>query len=133
MLLVRVLVQRSPIHGLGVFALEPIPEGTQVWRFTPGFDLDVDPALVHAQPEPLRERLLHYGYIDPRLGRYILCCDDARFVNHSDAPNLRSDFTLDRYGVDTAARDIAPGEELSVDYELVEGARPGQAWLPLVG
>jgi SET domain-containing protein len=93
-----------------VFALEPIPEGTQVWRFTPGFDLDVDPALVHAQPEPLRERLLHYGYIDPRLGRYILCCDDARFLNHSDAPNLRSDFTLDRYGVDTAARDIAPGE-----------------------
>lgn len=127
MLLVRVRVDRSAIHGLGVFAAEPIPRGSAVWRFTPGFDLDLDPALVQAQPQPLRERLLHYGYIDPRLGRYILCCDDARFLNHSAVPNLRPDFTLDRYGVDIAARDIAAGEELTVDYEAVEGARPGPA------
>jgi hypothetical protein len=124
MLLVRVRVDRSPIHGLGVFAVEPIPAGTQVWRFTPGFDLDVDPDLARSQPDPLYERLINYGYIDPRLGRYILCCDDARFLNHSDAPNLRPDFTLDRYGVDIAARDIAAGEELTVDYQFIEGARP---------
>jgi SET domain-containing protein len=67
---------------------------------------------------------MNYGYIDPRLGRYILCCDDARFLNHSDTPNLRPDFTLDRHGVDVAACDIAPGEELTVDYQFVEGARP---------
>ncbi len=124
MLLVRVRVDRSAIHGLGVFALEFIAKDTPVWRFTPGFDLDVDPELVHAQPEPLRERLLHYGYIDPRFARYILCCDDARFLNHSDAPNLRPDFSLDRHGVDVAARDIRPGEELTVDYRFVEGMRP---------
>lgn len=124
MLLVRVRVDRSAIHGLGVFAEESIPKDTPVWRFTPGFDLDVDPELVHAQPEPLRERLLHYGYMDPRLGRYILCCDDARFLNHSDDPNLRPDFSLDRYGIDVAARDIRLGEELTVDYRFVEGARP---------
>ena len=116
MLLVRVRVDRSPIHGLGVFAAEPIQAGTQVWRFTPGFGLDVDPDLVRGQPDPLRERLLNYGYVDPRLGRYILCCDDARFLNHSDTPNLRPDFALDRYGVDVAARNIATGEELTVDY-----------------
>ena len=124
MLLVRVRVDRSAIHGLGVFALELIAKDTPVWRFTPGFDLDVDPESVHIQPEPLRERLLHYGYIDPRLGRYILCCDDARFLNHSDAPNLRPDFSLDRYGVDIAARAITAGEELTVDYRFLEGSRP---------
>ena len=124
MLLVPVRVEKSPIDGLGVFAVELVVAGTAVWRFTPGFDLDVDPGLVHSQPEPLRERLLHYGYVDPRLDRYILCCDDARFLNHSDTPNLRPDFTLDRYGVDIAVRDIAPGEELTVDYQLVEGGRP---------
>jgi SET domain-containing protein len=122
---VRVRVDRSSIHGLGVCAIEPIPKGAEVWRFTPRGDLDVDPALVEAQPEPLRERLLNYDYVDPRLGRYILCGDDARFLN-SDMPNLRPDFTLDRYGIDIAARDIAAGEELTVDYESVEGARPGK-------
>lgn len=64
MLYVRVQVAPSPIHGFGVFTLENIAQGQVVWQFTPGFDLDLDPALVENQPEPLRERLLHYGYID---------------------------------------------------------------------
>ncbi|HXG17089.1 MAG TPA: SET domain-containing protein [Calidithermus sp.] len=124
MLLVRTRVDRSPIHGLGLFADEPIPKGTDVWRFTPGFDLDLDPGVLDAQPPIVRSRLLHYGYIDRRLGRYILCCDDARFINHSDSPNIGPDFARDRYGVDVALRDIAPGEELTVDYRLLEGSRP---------
>lgn len=124
MLLVPVRVDRSGIHGLGVFAVGPIATGTPVWRFTPGFDLDLDPAVLDAQPPLFRARLLHYGYIDPRLGRYILCCDDARFLNHSDQPNLCADFTGERYGVDIAVRDIAAGEELTVDYGSVEGSRP---------
>lgn len=124
MILVPVYVDKSAIHGLGVFAAEPIPRGTQVWRFTPGFDLELDPAEVERQPKRFREKLLHYGYVDPRLDRYILCCDDARFLNHSDWPNLEPDFTLDRHGVDIAVRDIRAGEELTTDYAFLEGHRP---------
>jgi SET domain-containing protein len=120
MLFVRTRLAPSSIHGLGLFAAEPIPRGAEVWRFTPGFDLDLDPALVENQPAIFRERLLHYGYIDSRLGRYILCCDDARFINHSDTPNLRTDLDGDRYGVDIAARDIAAGEEITIDYRWFE-------------
>lgn len=125
MLLVPTRVDRSAIHGLGVFPVAPIAAGTPVWRFTPGFDLDLDPQRLDALPPHARQVLLHYGYIDPRLGRFILCCDDYRFANHSDTPNLRPDRQSDRYGIDIAARDVAEGEELTVDYELVEGRRPG--------
>lgn len=124
MLLVPVAVRGSPIHGLGAFAVAPIPAGTEVWCFTPGFDLDLDPAVLETQPPHARRMLLHYGYVDPRLGRFILCCDDARFINHCDSPNLVADHALDRYGVDCAARDIEPGEELTIDYGVVEGFRP---------
>ena len=124
LLLVPVRLDRSPIHGTGVFAAEAIAEGVPVWRFTPGFDLDLDPVVVDAQPAHFRKALLHYGYVDPRLQRFILCCDDARFMNHSDHPNLRIDFAADPRGVDIAARDIAAGEELTVDYGVVEGMRP---------
>jgi SET domain-containing protein len=39
-------------------------------------------------------------------------------------PNVRVDPTGDFYGVDFAARDIETGEELTVDYGVVEGVRP---------
>ncbi|MGD9904341.1 MAG: SET domain-containing protein [Vicinamibacterales bacterium] len=124
MLLVPVTLAPSAIHGLGVFAARPIPAGTPVWRFTAGFDLDLDPGLVEAQPEPSRTTLRHYGYVDSRLQRFILCCDDYRFVNHSDDPTLRTE-PGEPHGVDVAARDIAAGEELTIDYGVVEGRRPG--------
>jgi SET domain-containing protein len=126
MLLVPVHVKQSSIHGLGAFAATPIAKGTSIWCFTPGFDLDLDPRLVEEQPAHCRETLLHYGYIDCRLNRYILCCDDARFINHSDSPNVGVRFDLDRYGIDVALREIAAGEEITVDYQLVEGGRPGR-------
>lgn len=69
MLLVRVRVDRSAIHGFGVFAAESISRGSPVWRFSPGFDLDLDPALVEAQPPHFREYLMRYGYVDRRLHR----------------------------------------------------------------
>jgi SET domain-containing protein len=68
--------------------------------------------------------MLHYGYIDPRRNRFILCCDDYRFMNHSDTPNVQVDTGADPHGRDFAARDIEVGEELTVDYGIVEGARP---------
>ncbi|HET7298912.1 MAG TPA: hypothetical protein VFI89_09355 [Burkholderiales bacterium] len=32
-------------YGLDVFTAEAIAAGTEVWRFTPQLDLDLDPAL----------------------------------------------------------------------------------------
>ena len=121
MLLVPVRIGRSEIHGQGVFAIEDIPEGTIVWRFTPGFDMDQDPLLLDRQPPHSRKVMLHYGYIDPIINRFILCCDDCRFMNHSGRPNIRTDRNADRYGVDVADRDIKAGEELTVNYESFEG------------
>jgi uncharacterized protein len=124
MLLIKTRVDKSAIHGLGLFAAEPIAANKPIWRFTPGFDLELDPSVLESQPDILRECLLHYGYIDPKLNRYILCCDDARFINHSNTPNIRTDYSLDRFGVDLALREIRIGDELTIDYESIEGTRP---------
>jgi uncharacterized protein len=124
MLLIPVKLDRSSIHGLGIFAVTPIARGTQVWQFTPGFDLDIDPRELERHPKHFQEKMLHYGYIDPRLNRLILCCDDYRFVNHSGTPTLYIDTTANRYGTDFAARNIEVGEELTIDYGLLEGSRP---------
>lgn len=120
MLLVDVYLDKSPIHGLGVFSVHPISRGTEIWRFSKGFDLDLPPYYVNDMPPVLLKKLRHYGYIDLNLNRFILCCDDARFINHSDNPNVYTDYSQDRYGVDFAVRDIEAGEELTVDYSSFE-------------
>lgn len=126
MLRVQTHLRPSTIHGIGVFATERILAGAEVWRFSPGFDLDLDPSVVEDLPRHLQDWFAHFGYVDFHLDRIIVCLDNARFINHSATPNLRSDYSVDRYGPDFAARDIEAGEELTANYaeferELVSG------------
>ena len=120
MLLVPTRLSQSPIHGLGVFAVAPIAASMPVWRFERGLDMEFSPDIVTTLPEHVQAFFSHYGYLDRNVGRIILCFDDARFVNHSDAPNVATDYAQDPYGLDVALRDIAAGEELTMDYANFE-------------
>ena len=122
MLLVPTRLAQSPIHGFGVFATEPIAKGAPVWRFAPGLDMEFEANIVDGLPAHVRTFFSHYGYLDRNVERIILCFDDARFVNHSDMPNVATDYALDAYGVDVALRDIVAGEELTMDYANFEEA-----------
>ena len=122
MLLVKTRLGVSAIHGIGLFAEEFIPRGTVTWRFMPGLDLLLDDATVNGSPEPIRSTLQRYCYLDAASGKYVFCLDNARFMNHADDPNTVSrPSDTDPYGVDIAARDIAPGEELTCDYGEFDG------------
>jgi SET domain-containing protein len=123
MLLVPTRLAPSQIHGLGVFALEPIAAAAPVWRFAPGLDREFGPDIIEGLPAHVRRFFSHYGYLDRNLQRIILCFDDARFVNHSDAPNVATDYAQDPHGLDVALRDIAAGEELTMDYAGFEEQR----------
>ena len=122
MLLVPTRIGPSTIHGIGVFAAAPIAKGTAVWRFAKGLDMEFSPDVVDGLPAHVRTFFSHYGYLDRNVKRIILCFDDARFVNHSDAPNLETEYAQDPYGLDVALRDIAAGEELTMDYAGFEEA-----------
>lgn len=129
MMLVPNRVQASPIHGLGVFAAEPIPAGTPIWRFEPGLDQELPVGRIAGLPAHVRDWFGIYGYTDVRTRTVVLCFDSARFMNHADAPNTRREYPEgDRFGVDVAARDIAAGEEITTDYRDLEGA-----WTPESG
>ena len=116
MLLVPTRLAPSTVHGLGVFAVDRIAKGTPVWRFQTGLDMEFSPDIANGLPEHVQKFFSHYGYLDRNVKRIILCFDDARFVNHSDTPNLGTDYAQDGYGLDVALRDIEAGEELTMDY-----------------
>ena len=117
MLLVKTRIGTSPIAGIGLFADEFIPKGTPIWRFKKGFDIRVDQAYVDALPGPAKAFFATYAYQNQETLRYVLCADNARFFNHSDTPNTTCvEDPEDEDTMDIALRDIAPGEELTVDY-----------------
>lgn len=110
MMLVRTYLDRSPLHGFGVFTKDAIPAQTLAWEFTEGLDLEISAAQFAAQPLVIREYILHYGN-QTEEDLYLLCGDHARFMNHSDRPNLSAS-TYEGF----ALRHIAAGEEITCDY-----------------
>jgi len=122
MLLVPTHLAPSTIHGFGVFAVAPIADGTAVWRFAKGLDMEFISDIVETLPTHVRAFFSRYGYLDRNMRRIILCFDDARFVNHSGEPNVGTDYTQDPYGLDVALRDIAAGEEITMNYEGFEAS-----------
>lgn len=117
MLLVKTVLCRSPIDGIGCFADQFIPAGTPVWRFVPCFDVILPPSFTAEMCDP--EFLDKYAQQCPLTGYYILCPDDARFINHSDAPNIKAKAPLfDPMNTHNALRHIKRGEEITCDYRI---------------
>jgi hypothetical protein len=100
----------DPIIGVGVFATQLIPKGTIVWALD---DLDqvLDPARVEQLDELRHALVVKYAYRDPS-GRFVLCWDDGRFVNHS----FHASCLGTAWDLEIAVRDILPGQELTDDY-----------------
>lgn len=127
-----VLVRLGPsdIHGIGVFAMQPIAAGTNVFAaddaeifWVPASLLD-DPNLAEFQRACYRDFAIRVG---DRLGcpASFALLTPGWYVNEpraGDEPNLTStpEFNL------VAARDVAAGEELTIrysDFEKVSAAQ----------
>lgn len=112
-------VRDSGIHGRGGFATRRIPKGRTIIEYR-GERISQDEADERYGDDGTEEHVHTFLFtidddtvIDPaRQG------NDARYLNHSCAPNCRSYIERKRIFIE-AARDIEPGEELTYDYKLV--------------
>jgi SET domain-containing protein len=121
MLLVKTRVKESKIHGLGLFADQFIPRGTEVWKFTPGFDLRFTREQILAFPETLQIYLYTYSWKSKKSKLYCFSSDNGKFFNHSDNPNVLSEYRDGEEEVVTIAlRDIQIGEEITDNYNSFE-------------
>jgi hypothetical protein len=108
----------SPEIGWGVVATKLIPKGTITWVFDP-LDQVFTPDDIRLLHPVYREKLQTYCYRDNE-GNFVLCWDNARFVNHS----FNSSCMSTAYNFEMAVRDIHPGEELTDDYGYLNITEP---------
>ena len=113
MLLVKTKIKESPIHGIGLFADEFIPEGTIIFKQS-SFTKEFTKEEYEAFPQLQKDFLNHYCYF---LGGVWKCSlDNDRFMNHSDNPNT---IEVDNFTT-IASIDINAGDELTTDYSKIE-------------
>jgi uncharacterized protein len=110
--------RKSKVHGKGVFAVAPIAEGQHLIEYI-GEHINWKEALRRHPHDPLQPNHTFYfsldsgDCIDANVGG-----NDARWINHSCAPNCEADETHGRVFI-KALRNIAKGEELFYNYGLV--------------
>lgn len=134
----KIVARQSPIHGNGVFALEPIAKGERVVRYKGKLRShdDVDarygelPENGHTFLFTLNEDYVIDANVDGNV---------ARWINHSCEPNCEAVMHEHKHGkrhkdkiLIEATRDIAAGEELTYNYGIVlhepHTARVKQLW-----
>jgi hypothetical protein len=109
----------SQIHGIGVFAILPIPCGTSLFTSEgSGLVSEITDMEVKALGAPLKKLYTDFAIQTEPGGPWVgpSCFDDMSsgwYVNHSKVPNISISGKYDY----TALRDIQVGEELTVDYD----------------
>jgi SET domain-containing protein len=106
-----VRVRPSTIDGHGVFAAEPIGSHKKIGEIR-GEAISVEEARIRATRH---ERIMIVELSARRAIDFTRSTDPMRFTNHSCKPNARLSTAYGRVEF-YALRDIAPGEELTVDY-----------------
>ncbi len=120
MIFVKTKLDKSNIHGIGIFSKEFIPKGALVWKFDPVFDVVLTKDQVDKLSDAAKEQFLNYAYESKKTRNYVLCSDDSRFFNHVSTPNtscyVPEDPDSDEALVCFATKDIEAGEELTNNY-----------------
>ena len=118
MLRVKTYLDKSSVHGIGVFSAQDIKVGDLVWKFVPEIDRIIEYSFESFRDYNAQDKdfIDTYSYCDKQLNKWILSADNDRFTNHSDTPNT---FAVDN-GEVFACRDISIGEEITIDYYKID-------------
>jgi hypothetical protein len=108
------IIRSSAIHAAGCYTTAPVVNGARIVEYT-GPRITKDQADKKYEDSPTTYL---FGIRDG--SRVIDGHGIAMFINHSCDPNCETDEVRGRVWI-RAIRDIAPGEELTYDYNLYDG------------
>ena len=115
MLIVNTYLDKSKIHGVGVFANQFIKEKTLISKIIPGLDCIIEQIDLKNLNPSIQKHFNNHAYnydLDSNL--LVLELGNTNYINHSDNPNIDNEgYTL---------KDINIGEELTCNYKLFDSS-----------
>ena len=115
MIHIKYKLKSSDLHGIGLFAAEPIKAGRLIYTASPLLDLNITQEQFDSLDQKEKDEILWWGFFDEPSQKWHVDFDVSKFINHSkNATVTQDDSHEDAYLV--ATKDIATGEEITQNY-----------------
>lgn len=115
MINIQYKIDKSKIHGVGIFTLEDLKKGQVVYTASPLLDVNITQEQFDSLDEKEKREIRYWGFWDEPNNVWHVDFDNSKFINHSFQPTLTQDSNhIDAYLV--ATRDVKKGEELTQNY-----------------
>lgn len=121
MYLVPIIVLKSKIDGMGVFADSDIAKGTVVWKYANDHDVTMTLDEFDNLDSGKKKDLQRIAYLSPTTNRWVMPPEDdpACYTNHDPAnynTSIVVDMTISEEPIFVANKDIKKGEEITNNY-----------------
>jgi SET domain-containing protein len=108
-------LKSSDLHGVGLFADQPIKRGDLIYTASPLLDLNITQEQFDSLEQKEKDEILWWGFFDQPSQKWHVDFDVSKFINHSEKANVTQDENYkEAYLI--ATRDIESAEELTQNY-----------------
>jgi hypothetical protein len=112
---IRYKLDKSNIHGIGVFADQDIRKGDIIFTASPILDVNINQDQFNSLEESEKQEVKYWGFWIESEKVWHVDFDHIHFINHSFDANTTQDFSHPEAHL-IALRDIKKGEELTQNY-----------------
>lgn len=115
MIHIKYKLDKSKLHGIGLFTKEYLKKGQVVYTASPLLDVNITQEQFDSLDVKEKAEIRYWGFWDEPNNVWHVDFDNSKFINHSYNPTLSQDPKhKDAYLI--ATRDIKKGEELTQNY-----------------
>ena len=115
MIHIKYKLDKSKLHGLGLFTREALKKGQVVYSASPLLDVNITQGQFDSLNEKEQAEIRYWGFWDEPNNVWHVDFDNSKFINHSSNPTLTQD-SKHKEAYLIATRDVKAGEELTQNY-----------------
>ncbi len=115
MIHIKYKLDKSGVHGIGIFADQDIKKGELIFTASSVLDVNITQEQFDSLAEQEQAQVRYWGFFDQPTQKWHVDFDHIHFINHSYTPNTTQELSHPEAYI-TASRDIQAGEELTQNY-----------------